>query len=268
MKTGRVGKFTLALATIIGIILFARTGLIPFIEQPTAFVQRLIKSEVTPEQTLPDFKAIDDVTKKKATFFDFFRPMVIKENNRVLAERKQIQSIIAHLEDGQPLTEAELYQFSIIAKRYRLDADDISIKALNKSLLKIDTVPMNLVLVQAANESGWGSSRFSQQGNNFFGQWCFSKGCGLVPLSRSEGLHHEVAKFDTPNDSVIAYINNLNNNQAYGLFRSMRADLRAQHITPTAEDLVYGLIHYSERKEAYIDELLQMLRHNEKLLQG
>ncbi|NKF51474.1 glucosaminidase [Shewanella sp. WXL01] len=269
MKTGRVGKFTLALATIVVLIIVFRAGVIPFIDKQLPSISRVIKSEVEKDETpLPDFKAVDDVTQKKLTFFNYFRPLVIEENTMIINERKQIQSILAHLQEGEPLTAAEKLQLDRIAKRYRLAGKDIGIKQLKQLLLKVDTIPVELVLVQAANESGWGSSRFSQKGNNYFGQWCFSKGCGLVPLSRTPGLNHEVAVFDSPKDSVIAYMNNLNNNQAYKMFRSIRADLRAQHIEPTAEELVYGLMHYSERKQAYIDELLDMLRHNKKLLQG
>ncbi|PKH99203.1 glucosaminidase, partial [Shewanella sp. 11B5] len=46
------------------------------------------------------------------------------------------------------------------------------------------------------------------------------------------------------------------------------ADLRAQKVKPTAEKLVYGLMNYSERKDEYIDELLEMLKHNKPYLQG
>ena len=41
--------------------------------------------------------------------------------------------------------------------------------------------------MQAANESAWGTSRFARIGLNFFGQWCYSKGCGMVPKRRNTG---------------------------------------------------------------------------------
>jgi Bax protein len=122
------------------------------------------------------------------------------------------------------------------------------------------------VLIQAANETGWGNSRFAREGLNFFGQWCFRKGCGLVPQSRSDGLSHEVAVFKTVEDSVASYMRNLNSNAAYSLFRSIRADMRAENQEPSADKLVYGLVNYSERQEAYIDELLEMLRQNQPYL--
>ena len=39
----------------------------------------------------------------------------------------------------------------------------------------MDTIPVSLALAQAANESGWGTSRFALEGNALFGQWTWSK---------------------------------------------------------------------------------------------
>lgn len=141
-----------------------------------------------------------------------------------------------------------------------------TLESLDELLTRVDTIPEDLVLIQAANETGWGSSRFAREGMNFFGQWCFKKGCGLVPQSRSEGLSHEVAVFKSVEDSVGSYMRNLNSNAAYSLLRAIRADLRAQNQPVSAEKLVYGLMNYSERQEAYVEELLDMLRHNNQFL--
>ena len=77
----------------------------------------------------------------------------------------------------------------------------------------MDIIPEMMVLVQAANESGWGTSRFSRMGLNLFGQWCYVRGCGLVPRAEEDG-RHEVAKFDSVNDSV-CYMRNINTHGAY-----------------------------------------------------
>lgn len=74
--------------------------------------------------------------------------------------------------------------------------------------------------------------------------------------------------YDSVEDSVASYMKNLNSNAAYALFRSIRADMRAENKEPSADKLVYGLVNYSERQEAYIDELLEMLRHNQQYLVG
>ncbi|WP_394131702.1 glucosaminidase domain-containing protein [Shewanella maritima] len=267
LSTGRIGKITVALAILILILLAFRAWFIPFISVDDSQRQPIVENELEQVDTSPDFISISDVTEKKRQFFNYFRPMIKKENALITAERNLLKSMISHIEQGSELTDAESYQLAKITTRYKFKlSQPVTIQQLDDLLIRVDTIPAELVLVQAANESGWGSSRFSQEGNNYFGQWCFSKGCGLVPLSRREGLSHEVAKFDTANDSVIAYMNNLNTNSAYTMLRAIRADKRAQQLDARAEELVYGLINYSERKEAYIEELLQMLRHNRKLL--
>ena len=77
-------------------------------------------------------------------------------------------------------------------------ANDVSWPLL---LNRVDVIPPSLALAQGANESAWGTSRFSKEGNNYFGQWCFKLGCGLVPRQRDSGAQHEVAKFDSPRQS-------------------------------------------------------------------
>ena len=132
----------------------------------------------------------------------------------------------------------------------------------------VDIIPLEMALVQAANESAWGQSRFARDANNYFGQWCYDKGCGLVPLKRASGATHEVRSFATPNLSVRAYMKNINASRAYAEFRDMRRDLRDQHRTLDAELLAMGLKSYSERGMAYVKVIQTMIRSNRKLIQS
>jgi len=118
------------------------------------------------------------------------------------------------------------------------------------------------VLAQSANESAWGTSRFATKGNNFFGQWCFRKGCGLVPESRDTDADHEVRKFHDARESVFAYIDNLNSNAAYRKLRESRAKLRQEKAPITGLALVHGLIHYSQRGMAYVQEIEGLINYN------
>nr|WP_285817562.1 glucosaminidase domain-containing protein [Echinimonas agarilytica] len=127
---------------------------------------------------------------------------------------------------------------------------------------RINTVPVALALAQAAKESGWGTSRFARQGNNLFGQWCFSKGCGLVPLQRKPGAKHEVATFDSPAYSVDAYVRNINANGAYQLLRQHRQSLQNQAMPELVKALILGLGSYSERGQAYVHEVDAMIDNN------
>lgn len=123
-------------------------------------------------------------------------------------------------------------------------------------------------MIQAANESAWGQSRFAQQGNNLFGQWCFSEGCGLVPSQRGSDADHEVRTFDSINDSVASYLHNLNTSHAYADLRDIRADLRANNQPFDALMLAEGLSQYSTRGEEYVEEIQMMIRSNLALMQA
>ncbi|WP_144207866.1 glucosaminidase domain-containing protein [Shewanella donghaensis] len=267
MKTGRIGKFTVGLGLVIVCIIVIRVWLVPTIEQILVTTPEIQQNRLSSEE-IPDFSSITDIPTKKQVFFDYMAPAVKHQNAIITAERNFLKGLLNNLENGQTLTQAELFKLKNLTARYNYPVKKFDEVSLSPLLERVDTVPAKMVLIQAANETGWGSSRFAKQGNNYFGQWCFSKGCGLVPKSRKPGLNHEVAAFDTPEDSIAAYMLNLNTNAAYRLLRSIRADLRAQNKQPSAEELVYGLLHYSERKHAYIDELLEMLRHNKKFLAG
>ncbi|MFQ6372404.1 glucosaminidase domain-containing protein [Shewanella sp. YIC-542] len=265
MRTGRLGSSILAITIVIVAIVALRIIFIPVAERQQTTTP-LVKKHQVGVSLIPDFNDIADIGEKKQAFFDFLRPSVKKQNYLIAEERRFLQQVANHLQNEMPLDDAEQYRVQKLADKYAYTMDSIDLSTLKDLMKRVDIIPEAMVLIQAANESGWGSSRFAKEGFNFFGQWCFQPGCGLVPQSRNEGQQHEVAVFDSVEASVASYMRNLNTNAAYALFRAIRADLRVQQQPLTAEKLVYGLINYSERQDAYIDELLDMLRHNQKYL--
>ncbi|POF56891.1 glucosaminidase, partial [Vibrio vulnificus] len=213
--------------------------------------------------SLPDFAAIQNVAEKKRAFFDYLRPMVALENQRVLEERSFLESL-----DMANLSEKQNARLDKLASRYNvtLSADEANEDSLNELMLRVNVLPEALVMIQAANESAWGTSRFARQANNLFGQWCYTPGCGVVPLERNHGAFHEVAKFSSVQDSVHGYFMNVNRNRAYRELREIRATLDMQgrdlQSVSVATELTNGLLSYSERGQDYVDDLQAMIRHN------
>ena len=156
-----------------------------------------------PEYVTPDFGAINDVNLKKTTFFNYLLPLVQQSNQDIRQERAAFLKVGKRLEHKRPLTAKQTETIRLLAKKYRVTADE-PLSANTMTLLdrRIDTIPAALALAQAANESAWGTARFAVKGNNYFGLWCWSSNCGLVPNERTEGKTHEVSKFAAPVDSV------------------------------------------------------------------
>ena len=213
---------------------------------------------------LPDFSAIKDIKTKKQQFFDFMRPAVIKENAKLLAKRAKLDAWLEKISLGLSLTDDELVVLADLAKKYRVNVNASELQQVNELLVRIDVVPAPLVLVQAANESAWGTSRFSRIGLNFFGIWCYRQGCGMVPGGRNTGAKHEVAAFKSLDDAVARYFHNLNSNNAYRVFRTIRFELRSQQQALNPEILATGLLPYSERGVEYVIDISKMLRHNQQ----
>ena len=209
-------------------------------------------------EDLPDFSGIRDTTERKVAFFSFLYPRIVLANSRILLEREYLDALQAKAE----LSGNELKWLSEQANRLRVDAANGSEAQLALLKKRLDVIPPSLILAQAANESAWGTSRFATEGNNLFGQWCFSRGCGLVPLSRVEGANHEVAKFSSPYSSVRSYIQNLNRHPTYQQVREIRYRDRQAERPLSGIELAEGLLGYSERGEDYIEEIRAMIRYN------
>jgi Bax protein len=222
-----------------------------------------------PESVTPDFSAINDVKTKKRTFFAYLLPLVQQSNQEINSERATFLEVGKRLEDKRPLTAQQTDAIRLLAKKYRVTTDEpLSENAMTSENImallnrRIDTIPASLALAQAANESAWGTARFAVKGNNYFGLWCWSSNCGLVPNERSEGKTHEVSKFAAPVDGVKYYMQTLNSHPAYKKLRDLRLAARANNTPITGTLLAGGLLSYSERGEAYIEELREMIRFN------
>lgn len=224
-----------------------------------------IPEEVKTE--LPEFGEYADVSEKKEDFFDFLRPIVQKVNQKALRERGYVLLLWERYRDEETLSAREIETLNALAEKYRVDASyDNGENFFMEMLLRIDKIPESLALIQAAKESGWGTSYFAREGNNLFGQWCFSEGCGIVPRKRPEGATYEVRAFGDVADSVHAYVLNLNTHPAYSDLRRMRYRMRLAEKQPDAVQLAGGLEQYAEIGMQYVSTIQQMIRGNERFM--
>ncbi len=204
-------------------------------------------------------KNITDTEDKKKQFFDFMRPIIIQENNKILALRKKLIAAKIYKNNHAFVTAT--------TNDYKLEWHDDN-KNWEQLLERVDSVSLEVALAQSANESAWGQSRFAQEGNNFFGQWCYKKGCGIVPAKRSARSRHEVARYNSVNESVRSYIKNINTTRAYAPLRKIRKQNRDNNKLVNAKDQATGLIFYSQRRDKYVKEIIKLIQSNKELMTG
>ena len=219
------------------------------------------KALVPTIKAVPDFTSYPTSREKKRAFVDFLHPIVAAENQKIEQDRLFLLGMLKKHRDQTAFTAGQKKRLSQLAARYRVDASMDDELFWTTLLRRVDTIPTSLAVTQAAIESAWGTSRFALEGNNLFGHWCFSEGCGIVPSQRQAGKSHEVAKFESVNEAVEKYLLNLNQLNAYKQLRIIRAQLRANSQPITGHALTAGLENYSELGPQYINKVRKIISY-------
>jgi Bax protein len=206
------------------------------------------------------------VADKKRLFFRLIGPIVLRINELIAADRARAKEVTGKLQVGEGVTLEDRAWLGELAVRYKLikSADDpLDSDLYAELLLRVDIVPPSLSLAQAASESGWGTSRFAGEGNALFGQWTWG-GQGMKPAEqRSSTLgDYRVASFGSTALAAYSYALNMNTSKAYRDFRLKRADLRRQNLRLSGTALAETLIRYSERGQAYVEDIQRIIRQN------
>ncbi|MDT8420333.1 MAG: glucosaminidase domain-containing protein [Desulfuromonadales bacterium] len=211
-----------------------------------------------------ELASINSSKKKKKVFFQSLLPMILLANDEIRRERQILLDLEELLQmNGGDFSDANFHLLKTLAKRYSVKVNRKNLRqTLDRLMQRVDVIPTDLALAQAANESAYGTSRFSLLANNLFGEWTFTPGTGIVPEGRPEGEIYEVRRFNTLLDSVRSYQRNLNTHSAYRTFRKLRAETRAADEKLSGKHLAQGLLYYSTRREAYIKDLQALIQQN------
>jgi len=224
-----------------------------------------IDSDVLTSNTLlPDLTAVNQPQERVQLFIDTLRPLVDQKNNLLLSTRDHLLQLQREIVQKHELGFVDREQLDRLREDFVVSKDDYPSdkQAIEVLISRVDIIPPAMVIAQAAIESGWGTSLFAQEGNNLFGEWCFSKGCGIVPTRRAASATHEVRKFDSIEDSLNSYYKNINTNNAYRNLRDLRAQIRNDEARFKASTLVAGLGKYCGRGPVYITEVRSLIREN------
>ena len=199
-----------------------------------------------------EIRNIESSKKRKKLFIQIILPLIVEENAKIRLDRVKLFEILAKNIN----TKKEKRWLNEKFKQYGLNNGDFySLK------IRMDEIPISLAIAQAAKETGWGTSRFAQEGNALFGQWTWT-GEGIRPAGVDKDAKHKVAKFSVLKASVRAYQRNLNTHSSYIKFRKERAIQRDNNDKLDSLKLVNYLDKYAETGQEYIEVLKKIINQN------
>ena len=199
-----------------------------------------------------DLKTLGDTKQKRDLFIKIILPLILDENEKITQDRKKLFKILGKNFN----TVGERVWLKRRFKEYKIEDKD-----LTKLKMRMDIIPVSLALAQAANESGWGTSRFALEGNALFGQWTWSKK-GITPKNKDPNQTHKILQFQILKASVRAYKNNLNTHNAYKEFREARAQLRQGNRPINGLDLAKYIKNYASIGEKYVEIIEDIIEKN------
>ena len=199
-----------------------------------------------------DLKTLGDTKKKRELFIKIVLPLILDENEKIIDDRKKLFKILGKNFN----TVGERVWLKRRFKEYKIEDQDLA-----KLKMRMDIIPVSVAIAQAANESGWGTSRFALEGNALFGQWTWSKK-GISPKNKDPDQSHKILQFQILKASVRAYKNNLNTHNAYQEFREARAKLRQNEDRIDGLELSKYLKNYAAIGEKYVTIIKGIIENN------
>ena len=199
-----------------------------------------------------DLKTLGDTKKKRELFIKIVLPLILDENEKITEDRKKLFKILGKNFN----TVGERVWLKRRFREYKIEDQDLA-----KLKMRMDIIPVSIALAQAANESGWGTSRFALEGNALFGQWTWSKK-GISPKNKDPDQNHKILQFQILKASVRAYKNNLNTHNAYQEFREVRAKLRQNNDPINGLELAKYLKNYAAIGKKYVVIIEDIIENN------
>ena len=204
-----------------------------------------------------------DSLNKKNIFISILLPIALRGNEIILEEKQSIKKI--------SISKKNIDKLEFFAKKYKVqNYKNINFANLNNSqisqiksqlLIKVDTIPISMILAQAIVESGWGSSRFAREGNALFGEWTWQKGMGIKPEENVDA-NFAVKSFSDISSSLNSYLLNLNRHSAYKALRNYRFENFKDEKPINGLEAANFLSGYAEIGYKYVTKIREMIKAN------
>ncbi|PKQ60596.1 hypothetical protein BZG02_18575 [Labilibaculum filiforme] len=190
------------------------------------------------------------VEEKKEKFVEMLLPSILVSQHRL----------------NQKITRVEHIENWLLKHPIPMKSDSVFLSKLFETYncnefselkMRLKPHPASIVLGQAALESGWGSSRFFNEGNNVFGIWSYDAGEDrMQALVGRDSTTIYVRSYSSIEESVKDYFETIARVNAYEEFRQER-------FTSTNTSELIPLLHrYSEVGNIYTDKLKELIESN------
>ncbi|CDL81487.1 protein bax [Xenorhabdus szentirmaii] len=207
------------------------------------------------QKDLPDLRKYPSGTPRKKAFLNVVVPVVDLHNQKIMQDRKWL---LSH-QKNRHWSAQEMNHLKMICSDYKMTCNSPKQVNWKKLLSRVDIIPTHFVATQAAAESGWGTSELAQKNNNLFGMRC-------VSCKASKGKVKGYSAYRTIDDSVVAYMKNLNTHRAYESLRTARAEQRTTQKPLNTSKLIDNLNGYSELGSEYNRYLHKVFNRNKELI--
>jgi len=209
-------------------------------------------------------KNIDEykIFEKKRVFLSILLPIALRGNELVLEERKLLKFAFQT---------NNIYKIELFARKYKVknfkkinfgSLTSLQLKNIKKELLiKVNRIPVSMIIAQAIIESGWGASRFAKEGNALFGEWTWKNNDGIKPNGNLDA-NFAVKSFKNISESLNSYILNLNRHPAYKEMRNYRSMMFKAGKDIKGYNTAVYLENYAEIGLAYVEKVNDMINSN------
>ena len=188
---------------------------------------------------VPDLSTLSPDNRKKK-FIDLIFPAILIEKEKINTAYKYVFDNFTTISPNE-ITKP-LFDYCNCIDKYDL-------------LLCLAEQPNSIIIAQAAIESGWGTSRFFKQGYNLFGIHTTKNDSNKMAANDSQRIY--VKKYNNISESISHYLRTLARGNVYYKFREQRA------VSKDIKKLISYLTHYSERRELYVEDILEVIEYNQ-----
>ncbi len=190
-----------------------------------------------------------DFRKKK--FIDLVLPSILVVKHELLKESIRTSHLRIRLRNHLPILKKDSAFILNLFRKYQTDNMN---EIINKQMVH----PTSVILAQAALESGWGTSRFFQEGNNLFGIKSYNSSEERVnSLIPNDGKMIFLKKYPTVKNCIEDYFLIIANSWAYEDFRKKREEVNNPY------ELIWYLQNYSELRYDYVEKVGEVMVRND-----